>query len=134
MTWIGYVRDKPASLRYRDSVVAMWHQVDVDLPADALPAAHAGVDLADVGSRYLEPMSALQDDDLTLPDPVEFAYFAIYNCFCKYVRDQDIPDWLIVNQALSVHDNDAVAARLTRAIDDIDPITNGNGENAGSMG
>ncbi|MGY0498619.1 hypothetical protein ACWZHB_09005 [Nocardia sp. FBN12] len=122
--WIGFVQEEPARLRYRDSVVGMWHHVDVELPAHALRAARAGVDLAEVGSRYLEPITALQDDDLAFPDPVEFAYYAIYNCFRKYVRGDDIPDWLIVNQALSVHDDGEVALRLTRAIDDIDPTSN----------
>ncbi|MFE3759550.1 hypothetical protein ACFXO9_35055 [Nocardia tengchongensis] len=95
--------------------------MDVELPADALRSARAGVDLADIGNRYLEPITALQDDDLTFPDPVEFAYYAIYNCFSKYSRGDDIPDWLIVNQALSVHHHSEVASRLTRAIADIDP-------------
>ncbi|MGW6726044.1 hypothetical protein ACWF9G_09085 [Nocardia sp. NPDC055029] len=133
-TWIGFIRGEPAPLRYRDSVVGMWHHVDVELPADALRSARAGVDLADIGSRYLEPITALQDDDLAFPDSVEFAYYAIYNCFCKYVRGDDIPDWLIVNQALSVHDDSEVASRLARTIDDIDPTTSGNAEDVGSMG
>ncbi|WP_433672276.1 hypothetical protein ACQP06_11895 [Nocardia sp. CA-136227] len=115
--WIGYVRGKPASLRYRDSVVGMRHQVDIELPGEALRSAWAGADLADVGGRYLEPIAALQDDDLAFPDPVEFAYYAIYNCFRKYSLGDDIPDWLIVNQALSVHDDSEAAQRLTRAID-----------------
>ncbi|MEU1432387.1 hypothetical protein ABZ412_35500 [Nocardia sp. NPDC005746] len=127
-TWIGYTRGKPAQLRYRDSVVGMRHHVDVELPADALLSACAGEDLADVGSRYLEPIAALQDDDLTFPDPVEFAYYAMYNCFRKYVGGDDISDWLIVNQALSVHDDSEAASRLTRAIGDIDSTAGGNPE------
>ncbi|MFE3700788.1 hypothetical protein ACFXO7_23295 [Nocardia tengchongensis] len=120
-TWIDYVRGRRTPLRYRDSVVGMRHHVDVELPADALRSARAGMDLADIGNRYLEPITALQDDDLTFPDPVEFAYYAIYNCFSKYARGDDISDWLIVNQALSVHHHSEVASRLTRAIADIDP-------------
>lgn len=133
-TWIGYVRGKRARLRYRDSVVGMWHHVDVELPGDALRSACAGRDLADIGSRYLEPIAALQDDDLVFPDSVEFAYYAIYNCFRRYVCGDDIPDWLIVNQALSVHDDGEAAARLTRAIRDIDPTTGANADGFGSMG
>ncbi|MFE3028796.1 hypothetical protein, partial [Nocardia tengchongensis] len=90
-TWIDYVQGKRARLRYRDSVVGIRHHVDVELPTDALRSAHAGTDLADIGGRYLEPISALQDDDLTFPDPVEFAYYAIYNCFRKYACGDDIP-------------------------------------------
>ncbi|MET9211794.1 MULTISPECIES: hypothetical protein [unclassified Nocardia] len=117
LTWNDYVRGKSAALRYRDSVVGMWHDVDVELPADALRAAHAGVDHADVDSRYLEPLAALQDDDLAFPDSIELGYYAIYNCFRKYVRGDDIADWLIVNQALSIHPQGEVAQRLTRAVD-----------------
>ncbi|GEM30629.1 hypothetical protein NN3_16360 [Nocardia neocaledoniensis NBRC 108232] len=121
LTWNDYVQGNPAALRYRDSVVGMGHTVDVELPADALRAARAGVDLTDVDRRYLEPIAALQDDDLTFPDSVELGYYAIYNCFRKYVSGDDIQDWLIVNQALSVHPDGEVAARLTRAIDELDP-------------
>ncbi|MFJ9371468.1 hypothetical protein ACIRRA_44705 [Nocardia sp. NPDC101769] len=133
-TWIGYVQGKPAPLRYRDSVVRMRHNVDLELPADALRCARAGVDLADIGNRYLEPITALQDGDLVFPDPVEFAYYAIYNCFCKYVRGDDSSDWLIVNQALSVHDRSEAASRLMHAIDSIVPTTSGNTEDAEPMG
>ncbi|MFD3593697.1 hypothetical protein ACFWU5_13285 [Nocardia sp. NPDC058640] len=119
LTWTDYVKGKPRALRYRDSVVGIRHRVDVELPADALGAARVGVDLADVGTRYLEPMTAMQDDDLAFPDSVAFAYYAIYNCFRKYVRGDDIPDQLIVNQALSAHDDSEVVARLMRAIDEI---------------
>ncbi|MFD6463814.1 hypothetical protein [Streptomyces roseolus] len=118
-TWIDGVRSKSVPLRYRDSVVGMSHRVDTELPADALRSACAGVDLADTADRYLEPITALQDDDLSFPDTVEFAYYAIYNCFRKHALGDDISDWLIVNQALSVHDLSEAAARLTRAIDEI---------------
>ncbi|NKX90121.1 hypothetical protein [Nocardia coubleae] len=129
-TWTGYVQGNPAALRYRDSVVGMRHHVDVELPIEAFKAARAGVDLANIGSRYLEPIAALQADDLAFPDPVEFAYYAIYNCFRKYVSGEDIADWLIVNQALAVHDPGEAAQRLTRAIDGVDPVT-GEGVSSG---
>lgn len=118
LVWNDYVQGKPAALRYRDSVVGMWHRVDVELPGDALRAAGAGEGVADIGKRYLEPIAALQDDDLAFPDSVELGYYAIYNCFCKYVRGDDVSDWLIVNQALSVLPPSEVAERLTRAIDE----------------
>ncbi|MGS2806479.1 hypothetical protein [Nocardia sp. MW-W600-9] len=131
LTWNGYVRGKPAALRYRDSVVGMWHHVDVELPADALRAARAGVDRADIGGRYLEPIVAMQDDDLAFPDSVELAYYAIYNCFRKYVRGDVVADWLIVSQALSVHPRSEVAQHLTRVVDDIIPRARGSDENVG---
>ncbi|MGW5436246.1 hypothetical protein [Nocardia asteroides] len=118
LVWNDYVRGEPAALRYRDSVVGMLHRVDVELPGDALRAARAGEDLAEIGKRYLEPIAALQDDDLAFPDSVELGYYAIYNCFRKYVRGDDVSGWLIVNQALSVLPQSEVAERLTRAIDE----------------
>ncbi|WP_067685854.1 hypothetical protein [Nocardia jejuensis] len=127
-TWVAYAGAARSPLRYRDSVVGMRHRVDVELPADALRSACAGVDLADIATRYLEPITALQDDDLTFPDPVEFAYYAIYNCFRKYVVGEDISEWLIVNQALSAHDDAEAASRLTRTIDEIGPAASGNGD------
>ncbi len=130
-TWTSYAQGEPASLRYLDSIVGLRHHVDVELPADALRSARAGADLADVDSRYSEPITAMQDDDLAFPDPVEFAYYAIYNCFRKYVRGDDIADWLIINQALSAHDLDEAVPRLTRTIDGIEQTASGN---AGDVG
>ncbi len=43
----------------------------------------------------------MQDDDLTFPGPVTFAYYALYNLFKKYAGHEEVDDWLIVNQALS---------------------------------
>ena len=43
-------------------------------------------------------------NDLEFPDPVEYAYYAIYNLFRKYVQGRELDDWLIVNQALSSSD------------------------------
>jgi len=115
-TWMKYVRLR-APLRYADSVVGMRHEVDIGLPADALRSARAGVDLANVESRYSEPIVAMQDDDLTFPEPVKFAYYAIYNCFRNHACGEDIDPWLIVNQALSSDDNkDSWVPRLTDAM------------------
>jgi hypothetical protein len=115
-TWTSYVSAR-APLRYADSVVGMRHDVDVGLPADALRSARTGADLANVESRYREPIAAMQDDDLTLQDPVKFAYYAIYNCFRKHACGEDIDPWLIVNQALSSNDNkESWVPRLMRAM------------------
>jgi len=114
--WTNYVRTH-ASLRYIDSVVGMQHEVDIGLPADALRSARAGVDLANVASRYREPIVAMQDDDLNFPEPVEFAYYAIYNCFRKHACGEDIDPWLIVNQALSSsEDKESWLPQLAQAI------------------
>lgn len=49
----------------------------------------------------------MQDDDLTFPDPIEFAYYALYNLFSRYTQQEPIDDWLIVNQALSSEEDES---------------------------
>jgi hypothetical protein len=95
----------------------MRHEVDVHLPHDALRSANTGEDLADVEGRYREPIVAMQDDDLEFPDPIEFAYYAVYNCFRRHVRGEGIDPWLIVNQALSSSKDEAsLSPRLAAAV------------------
>lgn len=112
-------------ISYNDSVVGLYHVVDLQLPADAFNAAFllipGSVGTASVASeiaqRYLEALSALQDSDVEFPVEIEYAYFAIYNAFRKYARGESTDDWLIVNQALSSYGKDAdVKAMLERAI------------------
>jgi hypothetical protein len=103
---------------YYDSVVGVRHKVDVRLPHDALRAARAGIDTEGVWDRYLEPTVAMQDDDLVFPKPIEFAYYAIYNCFRKHARSEDIDAWLIVNQALAADEDETEwTRRLVAAIE-----------------
>lgn len=114
--WRAYAAEH-APLRYADSVVGMRHEVDARLPHDALRSAQNGADIADVQDRYREPIAAMQDDDLEFPDPVEFAYYAIYNCFRRHALGEQIDPWLIVNQALSSIDDEASwSPRLTAAV------------------
>ncbi|MEK7725256.1 MAG: hypothetical protein AAB336_12960, partial [Acidobacteriota bacterium] len=80
--------------------------VDKSLPKDAFEAVVRGQDEKKIDWRYAEPISAMQDDDLEFPDQIEFAYYAIYNLFNKYILFQNIDDWLICNQALC-SENDA---------------------------
>lgn len=70
-------------LDYRDSIVGLLHTVDDTLPARALAEvdrvlAGEPADPA-IAADYLEPITAMQDDDLDLPGPVGLAYYAIYN-------------------------------------------------------
>jgi hypothetical protein len=95
-------------VEYVDSVVGLHHSIDSALPRDALASVEVGVDRAGVGQRYLEPIAALQDDDLELPDHVELAYYAIYNLYRSAVEGAAIDDWLIVNQALSAEEEPAM--------------------------
>ena len=98
--WLNYSSQKKRS-RYVDGVVGLSHKVDMALPSDAFNAAQEGRDAARVAERYAEPITAMQDDDLEFPRNIEFAYYSIYNLFCKYVMRDDIDDWIIVNQAIS---------------------------------
>ena len=115
--WEVYSKKRPR-IRSVDTVLGRGHKVDIRLPHDALRSAKAGTDLADVEERYSEPIVAMQDSDLEFPRPIEFAYYAIYNGFCKYVLAEKIDPWLIVNQALSCNDGPTSwAPRLLAAID-----------------
>lgn len=112
-------------IRYMDSVVGLAHTVDLRLPADAFQAAFGTPDAATVAAidrRYLEPITALQDDDVEFPDEIEFAYYAIYNAFEKYARGAAMDDWLIVNQALSsVQHSEDIRALMRAALHHAEP-------------
>lgn len=105
--WETYIQ-REGPIEYVDSVVGMYHCVDSVLPRDALASVEVGVDRAGVARRYLEPLAALQDDDLELPGHIELAYYAIYNLYRSAVEGAAIDDWLIVNQALSAEEDPAL--------------------------
>jgi hypothetical protein len=98
--WDKYIAQNP-EIRYVDSVVGMAHTVENTLPREAFESAKKGEDLANIGGRYSEPIVSLQDEDLEFPEPIVFAYYAIYNLFQRYVLGINIDDWLIANQALA---------------------------------
>ena len=94
--------------------------MDLALPCDAFRAAREGCDAAKVAERYLEPITAMEDEDLKFPENIAFAYYSIYNLFCKYTRHRDIDDWIIVNQALSSEPEEAKSRCLfTEAMDSL---------------
>ena len=88
-------------IEFVETVVGTRQLVDKLLPFDALASARQGSDSGSVAKRYLELVTAMQDDDLSFPENINFAYYAIYNLFNKYAQEQAVDDWLIVNQALS---------------------------------
>lgn len=98
---------------YQESVAGSTKTLDRGLPREALAAVRAGMDSADIGQRYLEPLAALRDDDLALPEAAQFAYYAIYNAFDRYVRDGKMDEWTIVNQALASEDTNEPGAVLS---------------------
>lgn len=114
--WEAYLR-RHGPVEYVDSVVGLYHCVDSALPRDAMSSVEAGVDRADVSHRYLEPVAALQDDDLELPGHIELAFYAIYNLYRRAVEGAAIDDWLLVNQALAAEENPATwRTLLTEAL------------------
>lgn len=115
--WTAFVR-REGEIRYIDSVVGMCHTVDVTLPALALVAAVDGENRFDLERRYMEPITALQDCDLELPDHAEFAYYAVYNLFRKYALGASIDAWLIANQALSSLDESERGPAFSAALDE----------------
>ncbi len=104
--------DPPA---YHDSVVGLFHVVEVDLPRDALEAVRTGVDARDVWRRIGEPLAALQDGDLELAGHLELAWYSVYNLYVRSLRGRDVDDWLIVNQALSANPDPASWVPTLRA-------------------
>jgi hypothetical protein len=63
-------------LKYRDSVVGMKHEIDARLPRRTLEGKESRDDLR---NEWLEPITALQDDDWELPEPARDAFYAAYN-------------------------------------------------------
>ncbi len=104
-------------IEYVETVVGTRQEVDKQLPSDSLVSTKQGLDSLNVANRYQEPIAALQDEDLTFPEYITFAYYAIYNLFKKYAEKRVVDDWLIVNQALSSEEDSEVwNALLNNAI------------------
>lgn len=101
--WEAYIT-QAGPISYAETVCGTLQTVDAGLPGAALRCARAGADAEGVGQRYREPIVALQDCDLVLPDAVKFAYYSIYNLFCKYAAGERVDDWLIANQALAAEE------------------------------
>lgn len=74
-----------AAPTYVDSVVGMRHTLDLGLPGRAIDWVRAVVNGDEAGSgaallaAYREPIAALHDEDLVLPNTIELAYYAVYN-------------------------------------------------------
>ena len=92
---------------YVESVVGTRQSVAPKLPAEAYRAADEGQDLFEAAARFREPLTALQYEDVEFPPNVEYAFYAVYNLFCKYALRKNVDDWLIVNQALAAEEDEA---------------------------
>jgi hypothetical protein len=115
--WKAYVEGQ-GEIRYRESVCGTDQTVDTSLPGNALASVRSGKGIAAMADRYREPIVAMQDGDLSFPQSVAFAYYAIYNFFRRYAMQQEIDDWLLVNQAVSSEDDEEKwKALLVRALE-----------------
>jgi hypothetical protein len=114
--WKAYAESQ-GEIRYRETVCGTEHAVDARLPEDAVASVRSGQDTAAVAERYSEPIAAMQDGDLSFPDSVQFAYYAVYNFFRRYALEKEVDDWLLVNQAASSEEDEAKGtALLMRAV------------------
>lgn len=113
--WLAYVSQN-ALTEYIETVMGTLQKLDWQLPQEAIEAVRLGSDEKNVNGRYLEPITALQDDDLEFSEEMEFAYYAIYNLFRFHVMHKLDDSWLIVNQALTALGADTAVSHLTSAI------------------
>ncbi|MFX0101377.1 MAG: hypothetical protein ACFFCS_17515 [Candidatus Hodarchaeota archaeon] len=115
--WKDYTRDN--TIQYIDSLVALEHVVENDLPMDAMNAIKSHIDgkepkdVEEIDRRYREPITAMQDYDwystdefdlmdLHFPQHVEYAYYSIYNLFRLLFNDIiTIEEPVIINQFIS---------------------------------
>ena len=97
--WAEFLKSN--SVEYVETVTGTSQKLDFGLLLEALDAVRRSDDKSQVGRRFLEPLAALQDGDLSLPEYVEFAFHSICNLYRKYVDQEPVDDWLIVNQALA---------------------------------
>ena len=103
---------------YFESVCGTRQQFDHSLPSDAIWCITVSKDVANAGARFGEPICAMQERDIELPERLAFAYYSIYNAFRLHVGAEPIDPWLVVNQALAVYPEQEMAGALARAIDE----------------
>ena len=103
-------------INYIESVCGTHQTVDIELLTDAFYAACRGHDTRNVACRFQEPILAMQDDDFTFPESVEYAYYALYNLFKRYAEQKKVDDWLVVNQILSAEMNEVKRRSLLETV------------------
>jgi hypothetical protein len=106
----------PADLSYRESIVGTTQIFDVRLPRVAFNSVLSGLDDQNLESLYREPLAALQNNDIHLPEQAEFAYYSIRSLFVLQVLSKPTDPWLVVNQALSAIGEDKATAALDDAV------------------
>jgi hypothetical protein len=116
--WGNYTKER-GPVSYRESVTGTMQAVDVTLPSDAIEAVKNRTDAKSVSRRYLEPVAAMQDQDLSWSDEMDLAYYAIYNLYRFHIAGTLSDSWIIVNQALSALGKEEAVDNLEQAIEGV---------------
>jgi len=116
--WLHYLT-KNNIKTYVESVCGTKQKIDKNLPFDAIQAVKEKNYTTDISSRYLEPITAMQDLDLEFPNEIEFSYYCVYNLFEFYITKKEIDSCIIINQALSALEKDEILDNLQNAINHI---------------
>ena len=121
--WNEYVSAN-GEIRYIETVCGTERIIEKSLPADAIGSVKMKREDPRIEERLREPITAIRDGDLELPETMKFALHSFYNLYRKYMRGDDIDDWLIVNQALSADENfDFIKEFLARTIKSVKNIS-----------
>ncbi len=107
---------------YYESVTGSSQELDIELPGEALEAVRAGADNKSIWDRYREPIIALHDEDVELPESALFAYYAIYNAYRRYIGQDPVEETLLINQALSSLPQDQVEIVFLDAVQAVGQI------------
>ncbi|AKZ64474.1 hypothetical protein F506_19050 [Herbaspirillum hiltneri N3] len=107
---------KDSHFEYREAVTGSTQILEIDLPLNAIKEIESITFDVSVTSHYREPIAALQDGDLELPEQVEFAYYGIYNAHQLLRKSTSIKEELILSQLLSALQSGAAEQALHDAI------------------
>lgn len=98
---VVWKKNCPSNGTYIEYVTGTTQSIDFNLPKNALTSVKENRDIADVENRYLEPITALQDDGLQLNEVAQYAFYAIYNLFGLHIKKKELDSLLIINQSIS---------------------------------
>lgn len=107
-----------AHLQYQESITGSTQIVELNLPEDAIKEVESSTFDAGVAERFKEPIVALQDMDLELPEQAELAYYGIYNAHRLFKQQANIEEKLVLNQLLSALPDDLMEKSFREAINE----------------
>lgn len=109
----------PATIDYHESVAGTRQQFDASVPRAALGVVQSGQHDHALDALYREPLAALQDEDVALPDKALFAYYAIRNLYVANALQRPLDGSLVVHQALAAVGEDDGGPALTAAVNSV---------------